>query len=211
MLWYPSSDCEAEATFLRSLIDRVSLQRLAVRIDLSQNLAELISWLADSLPVLRVSVMQLNTAREDVDWLQSTRSTSAEHWILNLLSEGLSPALRDLIFPFIIAGRHRVSVARFAGLHRTAVRTLEERCQRSAVPSPNVLLGWSVCLHAAWRLQVDHLTIKQVAEETGFSAAADLSNYVMRHISMRPRELKRPRSTHGLGKRFLEAVVRRTA
>jgi hypothetical protein len=98
MLWYPSSDCEAEATFLRSLIDRVSLQRLAVRIDLSQNLAELISWLADSLPVLRVSVMQLNTAREDVDWLQSTRSTSAEHWILNLLSEGLSPALRDLIF-----------------------------------------------------------------------------------------------------------------
>jgi hypothetical protein len=42
MLWYPSSDCEAEATFLRSLIDRVSLQRLAVRIDLSQNLAELI-------------------------------------------------------------------------------------------------------------------------------------------------------------------------
>jgi hypothetical protein len=68
------------------------------------------------------------------------------------------------------------------------------------------LLGWSLVLHTAWRIEILERAPKQAAYAAGFESSAALGEYLHRHAGVRPRELSRPGTFGALLGRFDDAL-----
>ena len=110
---------------------------------------------------------------------------SACHVILRELEARVPERFRGIVVTAILAGTSRFSVRELAHRCDIGVRTLDWRL-RSSPCSPRKLLGWIMCLHAAWRLDVLGWTLKRVAAEAGFSDSAAVSDLMQRLAHIRP-------------------------
>lgn len=82
----------------------------------------------------------------------------------------------------------RVSTAvRWCGASR---RTLERSLRRARLPSAAAVLGSCTALHAAWWLDVQGWSPKQVVAEMGFSHASGLVRVLQRHFGCSVRSLQ---------------------
>ena len=84
--------------------------------------------------------------------------------------------------------RLRVStVAQWSGASR---RTLERSLRRAGLPGAAVVLGSCTALHAAWWLDVQGWSAKQVVGEMGFSHASGLIRVLQRHFRCSVKSLR---------------------
>lgn len=88
-----------------------------------------------------------------------------------------------------MAGKRRTTVREFSKLLDTPVRTLEARLAGQLLPSPRILLAWSVSLHAIWGLEMLARPLKQVASNAGFHSSEALSQLMHRHLGARPHRM----------------------
>ncbi len=112
--------------------------------------------------------------------------------------------VHDLLAVAILRGDRRVPVGSFAILCGLPVRTLQARLHRCGGPAARDLLGWSLTLHACWRLEISGWPAKQVAAAAGFAQASALGEFLKRHVNARPRALQTPGSFSWLLHRFGE-------
>lgn len=93
-----------------------------------------------------------------------------------------------LVCVFKASPHLRVSTA--ASWSGASRRTLERSLQRARLPSAAVVLGSCTALHAAWWLDVQGWSSKQVVAEMGFSHASGLIRVLQRHFGCTVKSLR---------------------
>ncbi len=126
---------------------------------------------------------------------------------------GLSRLWPESAFPELIAlvscGSRRVGPVATAGACGCALRTLQWRLRTAGLPPASTLLGWMVTLHTMWRLEVLGWSLKRAASVAGMPDGRNLSEYVARHASARPRALLHKGGFHATVARLCEVLSTR--
>jgi AraC-like DNA-binding protein len=127
----------------------------------------------------------------------SAAETLARH-VVPLVPGPFQPFV--LVCAYKASPRLRVSTA--AHWSGTSRRTLERALRRARLPSAGVVLGSCTALHAAWWLDVQGWSAKQVLAEMGFSHPSRLTRLLRRRFACSPRSLRNEGGFHELLYRF---------
>jgi len=75
-----------------------------------------------------------------------------------------------------------------------AIRTLEERLHRVGYPPARAIIAWHRILHAAWRLDVRGLSVKQAIGDGArmLGSRRALANLVTRYAGLSLTQLRQP-------------------
>jgi hypothetical protein len=110
-----------------------------------------------------------------------------------------------LVCAFKASPRLTVSTAaRWSGGLR---RTLERSLRRAGLPGAGVVLGSCIALHAAWWLDVQGWSTKQVAAEMGFSYASGILRVLEHHFGSSVKSLRREGGFQELLSRFETSLL----
>jgi hypothetical protein len=177
----------------KSLLHAIAGQSVLLHTALAPGSAQQIVTMAGRACDLRVS---LDGFDELVRQTQMLLAKSAEPTAWQTIVDGVVPridsSIRDIVVAAAIRGERRLEVLSFANACRLPVRSLQARLSDSGSPTARELLGWSLSLHACWRLEMLRWTPKQVANAAGFHGLAALGGFLERHVGTRPREMKTP-------------------
>jgi hypothetical protein len=170
---------------------------VVLRLELDQSVARELNRISSSIAPLRLSTRHFDDFERDIalsfprpSW-QGVRPRTAHLAILERLSENTPADVLDITTGAVLAGHRKTSVESLARLCKLPVRTLEWRLAASQVLPARALLGWTVSLHAMWRLDVLGMVPKRVASEGGFATAEALYALVNRHTGSRPADIRR--------------------
>jgi AraC-like DNA-binding protein len=101
----------------------------------------------------------------------------------------------------------RLKVGTVATWSGSSQRTLERSLKRARLPSAWSVLGSCTALHAAWWLDVQGWSTKQVVTTMGFSHASGLIRVLQRHFGCSLRSVRDERGFHELLYRFETTLV----
>lgn len=110
-----------------------------------------------------------------------------------------------LVAAFKASPRLRVSTA--AAWSGIARRTLERALRRAGLPGAAATLGSCTALHAAWWLDVQGWSVKQVAAEMRFSHPSAVTRVLQHHFQCSVRSLRDDGGFHELLDRFETTLV----
>jgi AraC-like DNA-binding protein len=96
----------------------------------------------------------------------------------------------------------RLKVSTAASWSGTSRRTLERSLRRAGLPGAGVVLGSCTALHAAWWIDVQGWSTKQVVAEMGFSHASGITRVLQRHFGCSVKALRMEGGFQGLLYRF---------
>jgi AraC-like DNA-binding protein len=190
-----------------------------------------IRGLAPSLPLVLYFAPTPVALREVPDVMASARGLQValrphEHLRLVLRAVLISPRVpgpgetlvRHLVpvapvpfRPFFVASALKASpklristAAAWSGMSR---RTLERSLSRARLPSVAATIGSCTALHAAWWLDVQAWSVKQVVTEMGFSHVSSVTRVLQRHFDCSVRSLRDEGGFHELLFRFEETLL----
>jgi hypothetical protein len=188
----------------RDVVTAAGRLPLLVHAELGRANAEMITRLGRQAPDSRVSLEGFDTLVDDIDaMLINPSETPADHVVISCTIDGIDPSIRDIMLCAAIAGKRRIVVTELARGCQCSVRHVEARLHRAGVPGPRRLLGLSLSLHTAWRLEVLEWSAKKTAGAAGLESLAALGGYVQRHSGSRPRALRRAGAFDALLHHFL--------
>jgi AraC-like DNA-binding protein len=113
-----------------------------------------------------------------------------------------------LVCAFKASPRLRVSTA--AAWSGASRRTLERALRHAGLPGAGVMLGSCTALHAAWWLDVQGWSTKQVVDEMGFSHTSGVIRVLQRYFGCSVRSLREEGSFQDLLLRFETSLLPRT-
>jgi len=108
-------------------------------------------------------------------------SDDAQSAMLRSVAGAIPPSVYDIVVGSIVVGATRCSVNAFATKCRVSTRTLERRIGAGGLLPARRLLGWSLALHAMWRIDMLEWPIKKVATAAGFASSDAFATYFARH------------------------------
>ena len=128
----------------------------------------------------------------------------AERAMLMRITSQVAPSLRLFFAACALTPPHEHTVSRAVSNAGAAVRTIEQRLSRLGYPSAQTIVGWHRVLHAAWRLDVRGLSIKQAigSGDTSLGSPRALANLVRRYAGLTLTELRQPGRFAALLRRF---------
>jgi hypothetical protein len=124
----------------------------------------------------------------DLMWvlLRCPGSRGAQQLALECFEYPMPSSVGSLLHRALLLTHQRTSVTRLAAICGLATRTVEWRLSTSGYPKARAVLGLLTSLHALWQIDVLGMTLKRAAASTGFESAASLSDFIQRHVGMRP-------------------------
>jgi hypothetical protein len=123
--------------------------------------------------------------------LESDVEPTPEMKLIHLLPECQTVPVRSIAIASVLLGRRRTGLPALSRACGVASRTIEWRLKRWRCGTAGELLGWSVALHALWRLDMLEWPLKRAAADADFADASTLSAYIKRHTGYRPAEICR--------------------
>jgi len=190
-----------------SLVERLDQRDCApsviIRTPLNSRLAVSICRFSERTRIHGLSVIGADSL---VDYLEQANGHAGPHEasveVFRFIAPEIPKQILELALAAAILGCRRTSVSEFARVCGIAVRTAEWRFSEAAYMSPAKLLAWSLCLNAAWRLDLTQSSIKSVARESGFGTTPAFSNFIKRLTGLTPRGLRESEGFDGLCDRF---------
>jgi AraC-like DNA-binding protein len=173
--------------------------RVIVRCAVTAGVGRRLLSLRDRVRVDEVSIRFSDRCGDDLLALESEVSGTMP--LIEHLLRHAPPAISDIVVCALALGMRRVSVPALARACGLSIRTIEWRLAAAKSLRASRLLGSALCLHAAWRLELNGWGIKRVAAESGFASAAAFARFVRRHAMVSPVGLRQ----NGLD-RLLETV-----
>jgi hypothetical protein len=203
-------DLETATTWLHDDGLRVALTSTSVvmQASLTVNSAQDILAMAQWPLRGRLSLRAYDDLCEDVAQVLSEREPTPEFRLLASLGASVPGPVRVPVVASIVVGHRRARLPDLSRACGIPARTIEWRLRRYGWAEASQLLGWSVALHTAWRIDFLNWSLKRAAFSAGFSDATTLSDYVERHVGARPRHSYHDGGFDRLRARWL-AVVRR--
>lgn len=118
----------------------------------------------------------------------------AERVMLGRIVPHVEPSLRPFFAACVLRASHELTVSDAALRAGFAVRTIEERLSRAGYPLARAIVAWHRVLHAAWRLDVRGLSIKQVTGNgvRRLGSRRGLANLVKRYAGLPLTQLRQP-------------------
>jgi AraC-like DNA-binding protein len=182
-----SSAIALSPTFLQELSNLRLCIPVLIRATLTPSTARDVVTVASGPVRCHVSLIgHDNLAIEMQRIVDSISMPTAEQLIMTRIPKNSDGRARQAIVAAAIAARRRVKVNLVASICGYSSRGLDECMRRSGCPSPAAIIGWATSLHVAWRLAYVNPSVKSAAIATGFSGASALSNYMHRHVGVRP-------------------------
>jgi AraC-like DNA-binding protein len=127
------------------------------------------------------------------------------------LARHLVPLVPGSFRPFVLVcalkASPRLKVGTAATWSGASQRTLERSLKRARLPSAWSVLGSCTALHAAWWLDVQGWSSKQVVTTMGFSHASGLIRLLQRHFGSSLKSVRDERGFHELLARFETTLV----
>lgn len=159
-------------------------------VDLADVGARQLIQLARLIPCLRLSARSVDGFDDQIiDWLPAPHQPTGEQAIINGLATARLTRRFALAVKAAVAAKRHMPVSAFATAIHVPQRTVEGRLRAEGSFEAWRLLGWSVSLHAFWRLEVRRWSLKRVAVSLGFGSAEALGSHLQRHLGERPRAL----------------------
>lgn len=151
--------------------------------------------LAPHLPLVLFFVPTPAALREVPDIIAVSRGLSVVLRNYEHLGLALRPLLRPTPFrPFFLVSALKASPELRVGTAATwsgfSLRTLERALRRARLPGAGLVLGSCTALHAAWWLDVQGWSAKQVVIEMGFSHASGLIRVLQRYFGCSVKSLR---------------------
>ena len=143
--------------------------------------------------------------------IDSAAVPTAEQLIIARIPAKLDARARQTVIAAAIAARRRTTVSRIAGICGYSKRGLELCMRRAGCPSAAAVIGWATSLHTLWRIEYVDSSIKTAAAVAGFASTSSLSNYMCRHIGIRPSHAAAVGGFWELLRRFEATLVQGTA
>jgi hypothetical protein len=171
--------------------DAAKRRRVIIRAELTSVACRQIAYLMTQLPDVEVSIIGYDDLR-DVLNRSSAEGLGAtpEQRIIRRVVSASPVEARQIITAAIAAGKRRTTVQRLSEICGLPTRTMEWRLRSTGLPTARNILGWSVSLHALWRVDALQWPVKRAAREGGFHSQSALANYISRHTGGTPIELK---------------------
>lgn len=178
------------------------------RVDLAEVSARHLIQLARLLPRLRLSTRGIDAFDGDmIDWLRRPDQPAAEHVIINRLATISRTSSVGLAIKAAVAAKRRVHVQEFSRAIGVPRRTIEGRLSGKSATRMWRLIGWSVSLHALWRLDVQQWSLEQTATSLHFGSAEALGSHLARHLGERPRALLAHRNFESILDRYYRRLA----
>jgi AraC-like DNA-binding protein len=134
--------------------------------------------------------------------LQPLRVPSAGETLARHVVPLVPGPFRPFVLICALKASPRLRVATAATWSGASRRTLERSLQRARLPSAGSVLGSCTALHAAWWLDVQGWSTKQVVTEMRFSGASGLIRVLHRHFGCTVKSLREAGGFHELLRRF---------
>jgi AraC-like DNA-binding protein len=101
--------------------------------------------------------------------------------IVRVATAGAEDSVREILAAAMILGERRCQVGAVARVCGLSQRTIERRLESAHLPPVWRLLGWSLVLNAAWRLDVLGWPVKRAAAVAGFANRETFATFFSRH------------------------------
>jgi AraC-like DNA-binding protein len=122
--------------------------------------------------------------------LHSLRVPSAAETLARHVVPLVPEPFRPFTLVCAVKASPRLKVSTAATWSGTSRRTLERSLRRARLPGAGVVLGSCTALHAAWWIDVQGWSTKQVVAEMGFSHASGIIRVLQRHFGCSVKSLR---------------------
>jgi hypothetical protein len=191
IVWEVGTDANRRIPMIgRAVRARATPVSVVARLDLTRLHARHTLTLAAHIPHARPSLRGCDDLLTDIAALAKGDDDRGAY---SAILEGLLPSVptrdAEILGAAAIAGHRRMGVREFAQICGIPVRTLEWRCHARRLMTARDLLAWMVLLHSLWRLDALTWTLGRAARAAGFASQESWSNFIARHVGVRPASL----------------------